>query len=167
MADAGVTLTFRSQGQQDVERRLAQVLGAIKTPRQLMNTIGAVLESSTRRRFRTGVGPDGVAWKPSARVAAKGGKTLFWHGHLSGSITHDADDHSAKVGSNLIYARIHQLGGVIEAKNGGRLRFQIPGVGWRSVAKVTIPARPYLGVDDRDRVEIADQTRRYIERMAA
>ena len=45
--------------------------------------------------------------------------------------------------------------------------FNIPGVGWRRVAQVTIPARPYLGVSEADRVEISDQVERYIARAAA
>jgi phage gpG-like protein len=50
------------------------------------------------------------------------------------SITFRSDSESVAVGTNVPYARIHQLGG-----QAGRGR------------KVTIPARPYLGFDGEDR----------------
>jgi phage virion morphogenesis protein len=167
MAAQGVSMSLRAPELHDIEARIGRVIGGLAKPVRLMNIIGAVLESSTRQRFRTGVAPDGASWKPSVRATKKGGKTLLDHGHLRDSITHDADDKTAVVGSNLIYAAIHQVGGIIRAKAGGMLTFNIPGVGWRRVAKVTIPARPYLGVSDRDRVEIADQVERYIARAVA
>ncbi len=167
MTARGVTLTVRPEGVEVVERKLAVVHDGLKHPRKLMNILGAVLESSTRRRFRKGVGPDGKAWTQSARVRENGGKTLLLSGRLRDSITHDADDRQTEVGSNLIYAAIHQVGGVIRAKNGGMLRFQIPGLGWRQVAQVTIPARPYLGVSAEDRTELSAQVTRYIERQVA
>ena len=46
------------------------------------------------------------------------------------------------IGSDRVYARIHEEGGVIRAK-GGYLRFQIGG-SWRSVRSVRIPRREYL-----------------------
>jgi phage virion morphogenesis protein len=166
-AGKGVQMQIRAPELRDIERKLEKVVFGLAKPAPLMNIIGAVLESSTRQRFRSGVAPDGTAWKPSIRATRKGGKTLLDHGHLRDSITHDADDRAAIVGSNLIYAAIHQVGGIIRAKAGGMLTFKIPGIGWRRVAKVTIPARPYLGVSDRDRVEIVDQVERYIARTAA
>lgn len=43
----------------------------------------------------------------------------------------------------VIYAKIHEFGGVITPKNGPFLAFQIDGK-WIFTKKVTIPARPYL-----------------------
>lgn len=48
-----------------------------------------------------------------------------------------------EAGSGTVrYARIHEEGGVINGRPW--LTFQIPGVGWRRVAQVRIPRRPYL-----------------------
>ncbi len=47
-------------------------------------------------------------------------------GRLKNSVTPESDDHSARIGSTLVYARTHQLG----------------------YPKRRIPARPYLGVSD-------------------
>ncbi len=43
-----------------------------------------------------------------------------------------------------IYARIHELGGVIKATNAPALVFQTDDGNWHHVKAVTIPARPYL-----------------------
>ncbi len=66
------------------------------------------------------------------------GKVLQRRGNLARSITRHADAESAMVGTNLVYAAIHQLGG-----QAGRGR------------KVKIPARPYLELtrDDEDAIE--------------
>ncbi|MGI8839761.1 MAG: phage virion morphogenesis protein [Caulobacteraceae bacterium] len=167
MAGGGVSLSVSSADLGSVGKRIAKIASATAHARPLMNAIGAALESSTRKRFRTQQSPEGATWRPSIRARLKGGTTLIAHGHLRDSITHDADGNHAEVGSNLIYAAIHQLGGVIRAKGGGMLRFRIPGVGWRQVAQVTIPARPYLGVSEEDREEMGAQAERYLEKAAA
>jgi len=45
-------------------------------------------------------------------------------------------------GRGVQYARIHELGGVIQGQPW--LVFQLPDGGWRKVRSVTIPRRPYL-----------------------
>lgn len=45
--------------------------------------------------------------------------------------------------SDVVYAPIHEYGGVIRAKNEPYLKFSIGGR-WMQVKQVTIPARPYL-----------------------
>jgi len=58
-------------------------------------------------------------------------------GHLVNSINWQADRDSVAIGTNRVYAAIHQFGG-----KAGRNK------------KVTIPARPYMVVQDEDLVEI-------------
>jgi phage gpG-like protein len=76
-------------------------------------------------------------------------------GHLYASITHRASPTSVEVGSNAIYAAIHQFGGTIKAKDAKALRFRIGDV-WVTKESVTIPARPFLGIDDDDRQMIVE-----------
>jgi phage virion morphogenesis protein len=104
---------------------------------ELMNTVGETLKSSTIQRFRDGEDPDGKKWKVSQRVEKKGGQTLVNYAHLRDSITYEASPQMVCVGSNEVYARIHQLGG----KTGRGL-------------KVTISERAYLGINDEDKAEI-------------
>lgn len=105
----------------------------------VFDEIGLMLVESTQDRFDEGVDPDGVAWEPSQRALANGDKTLYDRGHLHDSITYIPSSDSLEVGSNMIYAAIHQLGG-----EAGRNH------------SVVLPARPYLGISDDDNDAIHD-----------
>jgi phage gpG-like protein len=62
----------------------------------------------------------------------------------------------ADVGTGVVYARIHEFGGMIAAKAGGALRFMAGGQ-WVTVKSVHIPARPYLRpACDENESKIAD-----------
>nr|WP_281171250.1 phage virion morphogenesis protein [Maridesulfovibrio bastinii] len=104
---------------------------------ELMDAVGDTLRTSVVQRFKTGIGPDGKKWKPSQRAIKQSGQTLVKNKVLMESIDYEATPQMVCVGSNEVYARIHQLGG--EAGRGH---------------KVKLPARPYLGIDDEDRAEI-------------
>lgn len=126
---------------------LAQRVNSQKTA--LMAEIGEALVSGTVDRFSKGEDPEGNKWEPSARAWMEGvagnkrrrqfGKTLVDTARLRKSIDYATTPNSVMVGSNVVYARIHQLGG-----KAGRGR------------KVTIPARPYLGVSKEDMEEVQD-----------
>jgi phage gpG-like protein len=58
------------------------------------------------------------------------------------------------VGTNVIYAAIHQFGGTIRPKSKRALRFRMGGRLF-TLSKVSIPARPFLGLTPADRAEIA------------
>ncbi len=151
-----VTASAVVDGAVALQLGLARMRQLGESPRPIFDAIGQYGESSTRLRFKKGVGPDGARWKPSARVRAGGGQTLVQkgqHGGLLGSITHRADDSSAEWGSNKVYAGIHQLGGEIRPRTAKSLRFQIAGR-WVSTQRVVMPARPYLGVNADDGREI-------------
>jgi phage virion morphogenesis protein len=135
---------------------LAGLLAAGRDLSEPMDAIGLQLVASTIQRFETEAGPDGRKWEPSARARTTGGKTLTDRGHLRASLTHRADAESVEWGTNMLYARIHQTGGRIEAKAGKALRFPI-GDGWATVKAVNIPARPFIGFDDDDR-DLAEET---------
>jgi phage virion morphogenesis protein len=120
---------------------------------QTMDAIGAYVVSSTQRRFQTQLSPDGVTWKPSQRAIRDQGLTLLDHGHLRSSLTWLAGRDQVEVGTSKIYAAIHQFGGTIHAKNVPLLRFKI-GDHWISKPSVFMPARPFLGIDERDQREI-------------
>lgn len=145
-----------------LEKTVNKGTANIANTKQLMLAIGVAMKAQTVRRFHEGVSPEGEAWKPSARTKeqekaktkrdSKGrflqgsgqkgkkgsGKTLLDTGRLRSSISFSGTALEVHVGSGLEYARIHQLGG-----KAGRGR------------KVTIPARPYLGlsVDDQKEIE--------------
>ena len=132
-----------------LEARLSRMAAALSRPDVTMDRMGRYLVASTLRRFERERAPDGSPWLKSARALAEGGKTLTDTGRLRGSIAHTVTEggRAVEVGSHALYAAIHQFGG-----RAGRGR------------KVRLPARPYLGIDERDRANILRIVVRAIER---
>jgi phage virion morphogenesis protein len=138
--------------------RLERVM-ADTTP--ITRAIGVGLVTSTQDRFDDEVSPDGSAWAPlnPTYAAGKRGAGILresaMRGGLQGSITYRASRSDVQVGSNKIYAGVHQGGAVITPKNADRLVFRL---GNRVVhaRSVTIPARPFVGISSDDQVMILD-----------
>lgn len=185
---SGVSFTLDDDLAQAALTRLER---AAADPRGAYDAIGAHFVTSTQRNFELETAPDGMRWPPlSPRTAKKriGKRTRgFDHMlrvrlHLYRSVSYRVIQDGVEWGSNLVYARIHQLGGTvtmpprqgrvtlksIRRKGGGiRSRFARRGAkgGMERVVsirghQVRIPARAYLGISayDRERVpEIANE----------
>lgn len=150
-----------------VEQKLkledSRVLGAIERLRRALplggsmkrafTSIGRIVESDTKARFREQKSPEGVPWIPSQRVLEEGGQTLRLTGRLQRSINYKAEEQSVEIGTNLLYARIHQLGGIA-----GRKNFSGEGPPNRS----RIPARPYLGASDSAKIQVIDSLNEHL-----
>lgn len=132
MAGASVTMDMRG-----LLSALDEGLRHMGGTDELTAAIGEQLVSSTIERFEDGKGPEGEAWKPSQRAEGRGGRTLLDKGRLRSSIVYEATPQRVVVGTNVVYAAIHQFGG-----QAGRGR------------KVCIPARAYLGINEEDIAEI-------------
>lgn len=115
----------------------------------LLEQLAGVAESQTRRRISDEQEtPDGEPWQAwSANYAATrhGGQALLQgDGNLVDSITSEIEGDEALIGSNLVYAAIHQFGGTPDMAPG----------------PAGIPARAYLGFsrDNLDEIEaVADR----------
>lgn len=123
---------------------------------------GAIAEgvrTRTMEQFSEEKSPDGEAWKTSVRARTAGGKTLTKTGVLKNSIHARSDDTGMAVGTNDIRAATHQFGDTrtIHPKKGEYLAFQVGGkwVRCRSV-RITIPARPFLGINEDDLEDVKD-----------
>jgi len=128
----------------------------------VMESIGAAIEAGTRLRFDREAGPDGNPWPPSLRAQITGGKTLQDTGALKNSLAVDARRDVVFVGSNLIYSAIHQFGGVIRPVHARALVFRLASGEMVVTQKVTMPARPYLGLDDDDVAGIRETLVHYL-----
>lgn len=134
---------------------LASALRRIEDPTDLFNAIGVKMSASTQERFDTETDPEGNPWPASLRALTEGGKTLTDTAQLARSITHEADRTGVDIGTNLIYAAIHQFGGTIRAKTAKGLKFRRIGDNADTIVKsVTMPRRAYLGIDQDDLAEI-------------
>lgn len=172
MAGASFTVTLEKVA---LDRHLAQLQRKLGSLTPIFDEIGGMLVTSTNQRFETQAAPDGQAWKPHTATTlllrAQGGirgtrvvfrkdggltvrarktidaaKLLILTGALQKSITHRATSSQVQVGTNRVYAAIHQFGG-----RAGRGK------------KVDIPARPYLGLSDADRNAILTIVTRALE----
>jgi phage virion morphogenesis protein len=141
----------------------------------LMAQISEYLWRSTRDRFKTQTGPDDKAWKTlqprykEGKPKAQRERILTLMGYLRERIVKDSDARSATVGSDRVYAAIHQFGGrtsphVIAPRYKKALAFN--GVVRKSVQHPgsNIPARPFLGLSDADRKEIGEITLDFLQR---
>jgi phage virion morphogenesis protein len=160
-------------------QRFQRLSGLLVNTTPIMKAIGVVLVRNTEDRFTAGRAPDGTPWKPllPAYAAIKRGPSiLVASGMLRRSITFAAGQNNVVIGSNRVYAAVHQFGGVIRAKTANGLFFFLGGAGPNlptasgkktkagvkvgvHVQSVTIPARPYLGlsvIDQRDVIETVD-----------
>lgn len=135
---AGVTATLTTPGLDAAIKRLSRLDGFQAA--ELLDDAGAILESSTRRRFETKIAPDGAPWADWSDAYAGTREDhhslLVSQGDMLDSIASYASGGEVHVGSNLIYAAHHHFGGD-EIGSG-------------------IPARPYLGVSDEDERDLAD-----------
>ena len=123
--------------------------------RELLDMIGIGEAENTRLRFVDQHAPDGQPWTPSIRATKQGGDTLRDTGRLMNSITHRVGGDYVEVGTNVFYAAMMHEGGTIHALGSGYLKFQIAGA-WAQKRSVTIPARPFLGLDADGEQEVID-----------
>lgn len=120
-----------------------------------------IREQTVDRLISGGPAPDGSAWKPNAEW-----RTPILHrtGALARSIDYAVSGNAAIVGSGLVYAAIHQHGGAIKPRSAGALAFRI-GNQFIMTRKVTMPARPYIGLSVEDRAELVAAAVGYLRRL--
>lgn len=117
----------------------------------VLETIGAVVESQVRRRISDDQeAPDGTPWADWTDAYAKtrhgNNSLLMGESHLIDSIAPDFPfKDSVEVSSNLIYAGTQQFGNDV----------------------LGIPARPYLGLSGDDEQEITAVIEDWIEELLA
>ncbi|MBB4954386.1 phage virion morphogenesis protein [Agrobacterium vitis] len=130
----------------DMREKLAALIGKMQHTEGFYKNVGEHLLNSVKDNFENESAPDGTRWKTLSQAtrdqrSKKYGNApstiLRASGDLMNSINMQASSDDARIGSSLIYAAIHQFGG-----DAGRGK------------KVTIPARPYLGLSSADKEEI-------------
>lgn len=153
---------------------------AAQNMRPMMTIAGGIFENSTRHRFDTSRGPGGIPWKPTwrQRAGAVGpagpvlsARILVNKGLLRGSIRSNVGDNFVETGvdgrsESAKYAKVHQFGATIRPKTARALMFTGPDGKFHMVQKVTIPARPFLGIDADDVTDLGDAFVVYLENVA-
>ena len=138
----------------EVQRDLKKLYDKTVTLTPVMRQIAGIMHDSVEQNFEDEGRPG--KWKALAEITIekrreKGhwpGKILQVKGQLAASISTSYGRDFAAVGTNKVYAAIHQFGG-----DAGRGK------------KVKIPARPYLVITERELREIGDLVKMYLERV--
>lgn len=123
-------------------------------PSELMTVLGALGESQTRRRIsEEKTAPDGTPWQPNR----EGTSILLKTGqHLLSSIAWTASADEAEWGATWEHAHVHQDGMTIVPKNAKVLMFTSGGNSY-AAKKVTIPARPFVGLSSDNIADIINE----------
>ncbi|WP_429813554.1 phage virion morphogenesis protein [Ensifer sp. B1-9] len=167
-----------------VNEGLSRFIGAAIHPGQMTSAMAAYMLASTQRRFETETDPDGKKWKPLSnrtanRTVRRGRRRgtaniLRVTTQLYQSLVMRSDEMSAEVGTNVVHAAVHQIGGEIQQYarsqrlslkkiRGGRARFVKHGTKGAELRNVTIgehtisiPARPYFGFSQVDTARLLE-----------
>lgn len=159
---------------QQVNQALTRLANTTQHLPTVLDLIGEMLVDSTRQRFATSTGPDGQRWAPNSPVTilrylgkykgsygkktgkltkagagrAAGKRPLIGEtGDLARQIHKKIDGNTLYIGSTMIYSAMQQFGGK---------KSQYPNL-WGD-----IPARPFLGLSDKDRSDILDTISDYL-----
>lgn len=173
----------------EAQAKLRAMIGLMGRKRPFFEDVGNLLVASIGRRFRAERAPDGTPWAPlkpatiKARMKRRRSKISILRetGRLAGSINYKAGDDEVRVGSPDERAAIHQLGGIIEmparVAKIYRRKAKDGAVGRRFVKKkkanvvtdvsitahrITIPARPFLGISAEDQADIMAAAERWL-----
>ncbi len=119
------------------------VIGATEVSASLEAKIGASIEAISSALLASGIDLKShiMIDKLSGQVLTPRSDRLRGSINASG-VTNAGGSLRVTVGTNVEYARIHELGGVIHGAPW--LRFQTRDGSWHTVAQVTMPARPYM-----------------------
>lgn len=102
-------------GQNEPLRRFLELERRAQNLAGFFDELGQYLVSEYQTNLQLGISPTGENWgrdNPSHRAVAENGQTLIDHGHLLRSMTHLFSATELQVGTNVVYAAIHQLGGI-------------------------------------------------------
>jgi phage virion morphogenesis protein len=175
-----------------IEKVLKELSQKTSNLRPVMRAIAEDMMQATKENFDTQGARLGKKWQnlsPSTlKIRARrgyNGPMLQQEGHLYDSITSFADDNTAMVGSNLVYAKTHQLGSnktvsispfarkvasrnVFQRRKDGKgdtKKLLASGIGYvkQHSRKMNITARPFLGLNDNDINGIQNTIVKYLE----
>lgn len=137
----------------DVQAMIQRMDGAVGDLTAPMKAFGEHMVTETGKRFDREEDPWGEKWEPLSeeyqdeKQQRRGGvdKILQRDKHLLMSIVPDPGKTGITIGSNMVYAAIHQLGGMAGRNH-----------------KVKIPRREYLGFNDDDVAEFKETVKDWI-----
>lgn len=101
--------------------KVDSIISKLNKKQELLQLLSTNMLTAVQSRFRRRVAPDGKSWQASRN----GGETLRDTGALLNSLHTFTTNDTAGVATNLKYAKIHNFGGTIKAKNAKYLTIPI------------------------------------------
>ena len=181
---AGVTLTFDYQ---ESLEKLWNERSELMRAEPLLRSMGERLLEFHQQRFRDQKSPEGVPWKElspryRARKRKNQDKVLTRDGHLRNTLRWQVNADELLFGTDRVYGAIHQFGGSIEIaarsqqayyrqKKDGEIDNQFVRkrksnfAQWHTLPayKISIPARPWLGVSKAEGATLIDMAKNYLQ----
>ncbi len=112
---------------------------------KLLDNLGVLVVEQTKERIDTEkTAPDGTAWAENKRS----NPILHDEGDLLETINHEVMIGSVDVGSERVYAAIHQFGGMVGRSHNSE-----------------IIARPYIGLSNDNESEIEDELNHWMSEV--
>ena len=158
-----------------VDAALLKKIRKLRKPEPALKDMALYMVRSVKRNFKAQGRP--TKWKQSQRAKRERGETLSDTGNLRGSISYMIAKSTAMVGTNVLYARIHQFGGTIQRpdcspyiitdigpifmKKDGRYP---AGTKFTKPHAITMPARPFLMFQRADYKALNKIMLRHLER---
>jgi phage virion morphogenesis protein len=162
-------IIIKMDGADAVRERLREISGRMENLSPIMKAIGDRVVEQTKRRFESGgPAPDGTPWKEPKYPNPKRIRTLTVSGLLRDSIRYQmTGNNSVAIGTNKVYAAIHQLGGrtaahIIRPRNKKALKTPYGLFKQVKHPGSVIPARPFLGLSEANSTEIIGIINEYI-----
>ena len=151
MAGTALDISLESDSLQRLQERLGR-LAALFDSNTLLTALGAEIESQTRRRIAdeksTPAGADWPDWSEGYAATRHSGQSLLQsEGDLLDSIQQLVSGDTVEVGSNLIYAALHQHGG--------------------EPVGIDVPAREWLGLSSDNLDDLHDILTRWTDGQLA
>lgn len=145
----------------ELERVLGSISAALGDKSELMHSMGNKMLVANQDRVARGEQPDGSLFAPRsqttldiyAREKKKFGAPLNQSGRMRKSIAYNSGEDWVEIGSNAIQAAVMHFGA-----SKGSLGNGSP---WGN-----IPARPFIGVSDGDRVDLTQTIVEWLESAA-
>ena len=171
----GITITIDDT---EVRRLLAGMQERGSNLRPALNVAATMMQQAVRNNFAQGGRPK---WLP---LKSREGQPLRDTGRLMNSLTREATQTEARVGTNVVYAAVHHFGAakgsfgtflhqvkphqrIINQAFGKRLRFPVATSVGSHIRRAKlpwgdIPARPFMMLEDTDVTDIRDMLARWI-----
>lgn len=182
----GVTVEYSSA---QVLQALRSAVDILQNPQAMFRDMGEYMLIALDARFESQSAPDGTPWQPLSpsyqkRKRKNQNKILVLDGYLKNTLRYQVSDNELAVGSNRVYAAIHQFGGEIQIAARSQQAYfnhnsKSGEVGPRFVNKrranfsqwvslgpytIKIPARPWLGTSPQDDDELLAIANKHLER---